>query len=171
MPAISSLRSQRLSELRHDIEKQYVTFRLRLAWFIVPIESIYRVIPLEKHIPRITLAGKSVPLIDLGKILFGQTKVQVNNIPQLVVNGSIVSSKPSLIIVCNQNKDLIGILSNSQPALQRVAQDQIVPIPPTYSERWTVEFISSMTLPSEDLPSLFEINSDRLISTALKKNK
>ncbi|MFN7379090.1 MAG: chemotaxis protein CheW, partial [Pseudanabaena sp.] len=127
MPAISSLRSQRLSELRHDIEKQYVTFRLRLAWFIVPIESIYRVIPLEKHIPRITLAGKSVPLIDLGKILFGQTKVQVNNIPQLVVNGAIVSSKPSLIIVCNQNKDLIGILSNSQPALQRVAQDQIVP--------------------------------------------
>jgi chemotaxis signal transduction protein len=112
-----------------------------------------------------------VPLIDLGKILFGQTKVQVNNIPQLVVNGAIVSSKPSLIIVCNQNKDLIGILSNSQPALQRVAQDQIVPLPPTYSERWKVDFISSMTLPSEDLPSLFEINSDRLISTALKKNK
>jgi len=76
MPAISSLRSQRLSELRHDIEKQYVTFRLRLAWFIVPIESIYRVIPLEKHIPRITLAGKSVPLIDLGKILFGQTAME-----------------------------------------------------------------------------------------------
>ncbi|GBO53198.1 hypothetical protein APA_1105 [Pseudanabaena sp. lw0831] len=171
MPAISSLRSQRLSELRPDSEKQYVAFRLRLAWFIVPIESIYRVIPLEKHIPKITLAGQNVPLIDLGKILFGQTKVQVSDIPQLVVNGAIVSSKPSLIIVCNQNEDLIGILSNSQPALQKVSQDLIVPLPPTYGERWKVDFISSMTLPSKDFPALFAINSDRLISTALKKNK
>jgi chemotaxis signal transduction protein len=171
MPAISSLRSQRLSELRPDIAQQYVTFRLRLAWFILPIESIYRVIPLEKHIPRITLVGKSVPLIDLGKILFGQTKLQVSDIPQLVVSGAIVSSKPSLVIVCNQNEDLVGILSNSQPALQRVSQDQIVPLPPTYSERWKVDFISSMTLPSKDLPSLFAIDSDRLISTVLKKSK
>jgi chemotaxis signal transduction protein len=169
MPAISSLRSQRLSELRPDIGQQYVAFRLRLAWFILPIESIYRVIPLEKHIPKITLVGKSVPLIDLGKILFGKTKVPVSDIPQLAVNGAIVSSKPSLIIVGNQNEDLVGILSNSQPALQRVPQDQILPLPPTYGERWKVDFISSMTLPSKEIPSLFAINSDRLISAILKK--
>jgi chemotaxis signal transduction protein len=171
MPAISSLRSQRLLALRPDIDKQYIACRLRLAWFILPIESIYRVIPLEKHIPKITLVGQNVPLIDLGKVLFGQTKAQTSDIPQLVVNGAIVSSKPSLIIVCNQNQDLIGILSNSQPALQRVSQDLIVPLPPTYSERWKIDFISSMTLPSKDIPSLFVIDCDRLISTALKKDK
>lgn len=171
MPAISSLRSQRLSALRPDIDKQYVAFRLRLAWFILPIESIYRVIPIEKHIPKITLAGQNVMLIDLGKILFGQTKVPVSEIPQLVVNGAMVSSKPSLIIISNQNEELIGILSNSQPALQKVAQDQIVPLPPTYSERWKVNFIRSMTLPTKDTPSLFAINSDRLISAILKSNK
>ncbi|OYQ65680.1 hypothetical protein B9G53_06390 [Pseudanabaena sp. SR411] len=169
MPAISSLRSQRLSELRPDIGKQYVAFRLRLAWFILPIESIYRVIPLEKHIPKITFLGQNVPIIDLGKILFGQTKAKVENVPQLVVNGAIVASKPSLIIVHRQNEDLVGILSNSQPALQKVSQDQIVSLPPTYSQRWKVDFISSMTLPSQDFPSLFVIDSDRLISTALKK--
>ena len=169
MPAISSLRSQRLSELRPDIGKQYVAFRLRLAWFILPIESIYRVIPLDKHIPKITFLGQNVPIVDLGKILFGSTKGKVDNIPQLVVNGAIVASKPSLIIVHSQNENLIGILSNSQPALQRVSQDQIVSLQQTYSQRWKVDFISSMTLPSQDFPSLFAIDSDRLISTALKK--
>lgn len=169
MPAISSLRSQRLSELRPDIGKQYVAFRLRLAWFILPIESIYRVIPLEKHIPKITFLGQNVPIIDLGKILFGQTKAKGDNVPQLVVNGAIVASKPSLIIVHSQNEDLVGILSNSQPALQKVSQDQIVSLPPTYSQRWKVDFISSMTFPSQGFPSLFAIDSDRLILTALKK--
>ena len=171
MPAISSLRSQRLSELRPDIGKQYVAFRLRLAWFILPIESIYRVIPLDKHIPKITFLGQNVPIVDLGKILFGSTKGKVDNIPQLVVNGAIVASKPSLIIVHNQNEDLIGILSNSQPALQRVSQDQIVSLPPTYSQRWKADFISSMTLPTEGLPSLFVIDGDRLISSTVKQKK
>ena len=171
MPAISSLRSQRLSELRPDIGKQYVAFRLRLAWFILPIESIYRVIPLDKHIPKITFLGQNVPIVDLGKILFGSTKGTVDNIPQLVVNGAVVASKPSLIIVHSQNEALIGILSNSQPALQRVSQDQIVSLPQTYSQRWKVDFISSMTLPSEDLPSLFVIDSDRLISNMVKTKK
>jgi chemotaxis signal transduction protein len=171
MPAISSLRSQRLSELRPDIVKQYVAFRLRLAWFILPIESIYRVIPLDKHIPKITFLGQNVPIVDLGKILFSSTKGTVDNIPQLVVNGAVVASKPSLIIVHSQNEHLIGILSNSQPALQRVSQDQIVSLPQTYSQRWKVDFISSMTLPSEDLPSLFVIDSDRLISNMVKPKK
>jgi chemotaxis signal transduction protein len=171
MPAISSLRSQRLSELRSDIEKQYVAFRLRLAWFILPIESIYRVIPLEKHIPKLTFSGQNVPIIDLGKILFGQTKVQVDNIPQLVVNGAIVAAKPSLIVVQAHNEDLVGILSNSQPALQKLSQDKIVPLPLTYSQRWKVDFVSSMTLPSEDLPSLFLIDSDRFVSSVVKHKK
>lgn len=169
MPAISSLRSQRLSELQPDIAQQYVAFRLRLAWFILPIDSIYRVISLEKHIPKITFSGQNVPAIDLGRVLFGQTKVPLNSIPQLVVSGAVVVSKPSLIIVRSQTEDLIGLLSNSQPALQRVSQDEIVALPQTYSQRWKVDFISSMTLPSEERPSLFVIDSDRLVATILKK--
>ena len=65
---ISSLRSQRLSELQSDIAQQYVTFRLRLAWFILPIDSIYRVISLEKHIPKLTFSGQNVPTINLGRV-------------------------------------------------------------------------------------------------------
>ena len=169
MPAISSLRSRRLSELQPDIAQQYVAFRLRLAWFILPIDSIYRVISLEKHIPKLTFSGQNVPAIDLGRVLFGQTKVPLNSIPQLVVSGAVVVSKPSLIIVRSQTEDLIGLLSNSQPALQRVSQDEIVALPQTYSQRWKVDFISSMTLPSEERPSLFVIDSDRLVATILKK--
>jgi len=169
MPAISSLRSQRLSEFQPDIAQQYVAFRLRLAWFILPIDSIYRVISLEKYIPKLTFSGQNVPAIDLGRVLFGQTKVPLNSIPQLVVSGAVVVSKPSLIIVRSQTEDLIGLLSNSQPALQRVSQDEIVALPQTYSQRWKVDFISSMTLPSEERPSLFVIDSDRLVATILKK--
>ncbi len=171
MPAISSLRSQRLSELQPDIGQQYVAFRLRLAWFILPIQSIYRLIPLEKHIPKLTFSGQHVPAIDLGRILFGQTKVPLNSIPQLKVSGAVVVSKPSLIIVRSQTEDLVGLLSNSQPALQRIPQDKIVTLPSIYSQRWKVDFISSMTLPSEERPSLFLIDSDRLVTAVLKKNK
>lgn len=163
MPAISSLRSQRLSASRPDIAQQYVAFRLRLGWFVLPIESIYRAIPLIKHIPKLTLSGQAVTVIDLGKLLFGQGKVNTIAIPQLVVNGAVVSPKPSLIVASSQTKGIIGILSNSQPALQRIAQDQLVPLPQTYSQQWKVDFITSMTLPTDDRPSLFAIDCDRLI--------
>ena len=170
MPAISSLRSQRLLELRPNLEQQYVAFRLRIAWFMLPIEAIYRVIPLEKNVPKVTLSGENVMIIDLGKILFGQIKAQDNNVQPLVVNGAEVVSKPSLIIACNQNNQLVGILSNSQPALQKVSQADIVPLPATYSQRWKLDFITSMTLPSKERPSLFVINSDRFVSAVSKKS-
>lgn len=168
MSVTSSLRSQRLSSLEHDTAHQYVAFRLRLAWFMLPIESIYRVLPLEKHIPQLTLSGSNVPILDLGKILFG--KVQRANFPQLKVNGAVVASKPSLLVLRGQPhptdpERLMGILSNSQPALQKIADDQMVPLPPTYSQQWKVDFINLMTLPSEDRPSLFVLDSDRLVSS------
>ncbi|PZO40006.1 MAG: hypothetical protein DCF19_12505 [Pseudanabaena frigida] len=170
MPAISSLRSQRLLELRPDIGKQYVAFRLRLAWFILPVASIYRVIPIERHIPKITCSGESVPTIDLGKSLFGKTKATSDRAPQLIVNGATVAPKPSLIVVHNQNKNFVGLLSNSQPALQRVSQDEIVSLPPTYSHQWKVDFITAMTIPSKECPSLFLIDSDRFVAAILNKN-
>jgi len=171
MPAISSLRSQRLSSQRPDIAQQYVTFRLRLGWFMLPTEAIYRVIPLEKHIPKLTFAGQPIPIVDLGKMLFAQTKVSTTNIPQLVINGAIVPSKPSLIVVRSHNEELVGILSNSQPALQRVSQNQLVPLPPTYSQIWNVDFIPAMTLPTKDLPSLFVIDRDRLVANIINRMK
>lgn len=172
MPVTSSLRSQRLSSLDHDTAHQYVIFRLRLAWFMLPIESIYRVLPLDKHIPQLTLSGSNVPILDVGKVLFG--KVQSANFPQLTVNGAVVASKPSLLVVRGQShltntEGLVGILSNSQPALQKITDDQMVPLPPTYSQQWKVDFISLMTLPSQDRPSLFVIDSDRLISSILQR--
>lgn len=169
MPAISSLRSQRLLALRPDIGQQYVTFRLRIAWFFLPIESIYRVIPLEKHVPKITFAGDNIPIIDLGKLLFNQTKVQSSDPQQLVINGAVVAPNPSLIITRNRAENLVGILSNSQPALQRISQDEIVSLPITYSQRWKVNFITAMTLPTKERPSLFAIDSDRLIASIATK--
>ena len=169
MPSISSLRSNRLSQLRPNTGKQYVAFRLRIAWFILPIASIYRLMPIEKNIPELTALGQKVPLIDLGRALFGQTKVNKDDIPQLSVSGAIVSSKPSIIIIHNQAEDLVGLLCNSQPAMQMVTEDEIVALPQTYSQRWKVDFISSMTLPLSERPSLFLIDSDRLISVIQKK--
>jgi len=169
MPSITSLRSNRLAQLRPDTGKQYVTFRLRIAWFIVPIASIYRLMPIEENVPKFTDLGQNVPLIDLGRVLFGQTKIKKNDIPQLSVGGAIVSSKPSLIIIRNQSENLVGLLCNSQPAMQLITGNEIVSLPQTYSQRWKVDFITSMTLPLSDRPSLFLIDSDRLIDTIQKK--
>jgi chemotaxis signal transduction protein len=170
MATITSLRSQRLQELSPNVAKQYVAFRLRIAWFVVPIEFIYRIVPLEKQVPKITFSGNNIPIIDLGKLLFGQNKGQNNDIQQLVVNGAVVASKPSLIVVRNQSDELVGILSNSQPAMQNISKEEIVPLPATYSQRWKIDFINSMTIPTPERPSLFVINSDRFVLTVLKKN-
>ncbi|MEI6330069.1 MAG: chemotaxis protein CheW [Pseudanabaena sp. ELA645] len=169
MPTITSLRSNRLSHLRPDTGKQYVAFRLGIAWFILPIASIYRLMPIEENIPKLTALGQNVPLIDLGRSLFGQTKVNKDDIPKLSVGGAIVSSKPSIIIIHNKAENFVGLLSNSQPAMLQVTEDEIVALPKTYSQRWKVDFISSMTLPLSDRPSLFLIDSDRLIDTIQKK--
>ncbi|MDX2254944.1 MAG: hypothetical protein NW214_05460 [Pseudanabaenaceae cyanobacterium bins.39] len=181
MPIISPLRSQRLANLRPDIGDQYVAFRLRLAWFVLPIKSIYRVIPIQKHIPKVTFSGQSIPVVDVGKLLFGQVKVNIEQIPPLVVNGATVSAKPSLLIVQGQQSSLeemevscpplVGVLSNSQPALQRLTEQQFVQVPPTYSQRWNVDFIKSMTLPSVDCPSLFAIDVDELIQAISKSDR
>jgi len=170
MPSITSLRSNRLSQLRPNNGKQYVAFRLRIAWFILPIASIYRLMPLEEKIPKLTALGQNVPLIDLGRVLFGQTKVNKDDIPKLSVGGAIVSSKPSLVIIRNQAEDLVGLLINSQPVMQLLTEDEIVALPQTYSQRWKVDFIPSMTLPSSDRPSLFLIDSNRLINAIQKKS-
>jgi hypothetical protein len=53
--------------------------------------------------------------------------------------------------------------------MQLVASDEIVALPRTYSQRWKVDFIPSMTLPLVDRPSLFLIDSDRLINAIQKK--
>ncbi|PZU98385.1 MAG: hypothetical protein DCE90_04535 [Pseudanabaena sp.] len=164
MPAISSLRSQRLSEFKSDTEKQYIAFRLRLAWFILPIDAIYRVIPLEKHIPQLTFAGQKVVIVDLGKLLFGQSKNQSGKIPQLIANGAVIPSKPSLIVVRSDTDKLVGVLSNSQPALQKITQNQLVPLPLTYSQNWKVDYINYMTLPSQDAPSLFAIDNNLFVN-------
>ena len=171
MAAISSLRSQRLSAMRPDSEQQYVAFRLRFAWFILPIESIYRLIPLEKHIPKLTLAGKTVPIVDIGKILFGQNNQQSKTFQPLIVNGESVSAQPSLIVARGQNDQLVGLLSNSQPALQKISQNEIVPLPPTYTQQWKVNFVTAMTLPANDRPCLFLINCDRLAIAVFKNSK
>jgi chemotaxis signal transduction protein len=126
--------------------------------------------PIEENIPKLTALGQNVPLIDLGRVLFGQAKVNKDEIPQLSVGGAIVSSKPSLVIIRNQAEDLIGLLSNSQPAMQLIPDDEIVALPKTYSQRWQVDFIPSMTLPLLERPSLFLIDSDRLINTIQKKS-
>jgi chemotaxis signal transduction protein len=178
MAALSSLRSQRMSSQRAEIEAQYVAFRLRLGWFILPVSSIFRVMPIEKRVPTITLNGEKVPSIDLGRSLFG--KNTTSSVPILSVAGSPVSNKPSLLVVRSQSQsqpDLVkskdqsyvGLLSNSQPALLRIALRDIVPLPPTYAQQWKVDFITSMTLPIETRPSLFAIDPDRFVAAVLAK--
>jgi chemotaxis signal transduction protein len=176
MPITSSLRSQRLASLRPDIGDQYVAFRLRLAWFVLPIKSIYRVIPIQRHIPKLTFAGQGVPVVDVGKLLFGQIRINIDQVPQLVVNGAAVSAKPSLVVVRGHDlsdmsggaeERLLGVLSNSQPALQRLMPSQLVKVPPTYSQTWKVNFIESMTLPSINCPPLFVLNVERLMQSAI----
>jgi chemotaxis signal transduction protein len=166
MAALSSLRSQRISNQRAEIEQQYVAFRLRLGWFILPVAAIFRVLPVEKQLPTITLSGAKVPLIDLGRSLFGKNTSQTA--PVLLVGGSPVANKPSLLIVRSQvdtKEAYVGLLCNSQPALQRIAPSEIVPLPPTYAKQWKVDFVTSMTLPIASRPSLFAIDPDLFVST------
>jgi len=159
--ALSSLRSRRFSGQSVEILEKYVAFRLRAAWFVLPITAIYRVLPLaDKKVPKVEFMGKSVLLIDVGKLLFG--KDPIKPAAPLILNGSPVANQPSLIIISDRNGIMISIPSNSQPALLRLSQSQFLPLPPTLAHRWQVDFISGMTKPIEERPDLFAIDPNQL---------
>ncbi len=159
--ALSSLRSRRFSTQSAEVLEQYIAFRLRSAWFVLPINTIYRVLPLaDKKVPKVEFAGKSIPLIDLGKLLFG--KDAIKPAAPLILNGSPVANQPSLIIISDRNGIMLSIPSNSQPALLRLSQSQFSPLSPTLAQRWQVDFIPKMTQPTDERPALFAIDPDRL---------
>jgi chemotaxis signal transduction protein len=165
MPAISALSSFRKSSSdRREVAPQLVAFRLRFAWFVLPVTSLYRVLPLEKMLPTLTHGGQPVPMIDVAQSLFGNTSKKV---PLLYIGGSPVPAKPCLLIVQNAIAQLVALRSDSQPALLRIAPDLFLPLPTNAPARWRT-CISGMTKPLDDNPSLFAIDPELLITA---KNK
>jgi chemotaxis signal transduction protein len=163
LSSLSSLRSRRIVDKQVQTSQQFIAFRLRAAWFVLPVTALYRVIQLESNtLPKVTLAGESVPIIDLGKLLFG--KYAVKPAPPLIIEGSQVAAQPCLIIVQNSDGKLVSIPSNSQPALIRLSSDQFVSLSET--QQWNLDIIDNRIEESSDRPSLFAINPNRLVAIA-----
>jgi len=169
MAALSSLRSRRFSEQQAETLRQYVAFRLRAAWFVLPLTTIDRVLPLEsKAIPQITFEGKSIRSINLGRLLFGKDPVKPAT--PLILGGSPVSSQPSLLIIRDLNGAMASLPCNSQPALLRLAPTKFIALPPTLAQRWhsgsLTGLVTGMAPSTSERPALFEIDPDRFVSIA-----
>lgn len=159
MAILSTVRSRR-SQPQAAPTQQYVVFRLQAAWFILPVTSVYRVLPLPADpMPQLTFGGQPLPVLDLRPLLFPEPAGEI--IP-LEVGGAAVADLPALMVVSSRNHTLVALPTDSQPALLRLTPAELVPIPPTYPQQWQVDFLTRMTLPSPTRPALFEIDADRL---------
>ncbi|MEE3717234.1 hypothetical protein V2H45_10790 [Tumidithrix elongata RA019] len=165
MASLSSLRSRRASDRQAQVSQQYVAFRLRAAWFVLPVTAIYRVLPLEnKILPKVTFEGKSIPIVDAGRLLFG--KEPVKPAAPLVLGGSAVAEQPSLFVIQSGDGVMASLPSNSQPGLLRLSQDKLMTLPPQLAQRWQVDFMAGMIQPTAERPALFAIDPDRFVAIA-----
>jgi hypothetical protein len=178
MSLTSSLRDRRLANRQIELKQQFVIFWIRQAWFAIPIAAMYRVIPLEADIPLITQAGIEVPIFDIGEVIFSNQQPILDNMPKsknLQFGGVEVLAQRSLILVqrsgqvldqvLERSKTLIGILSDSQPVLQRILDSEFMPLPNNYRADFNSELINSMTPISwEDAtrPEIFLLNPDSI---------
>jgi chemotaxis signal transduction protein len=164
LSSLSSLRSRRMVDKQVQATQQFIAFRLRAAWFVLPVTALYRVIQLESNtLPKVTLAGALIQIVDLGKLLFG--KDAIKPAPPLIIEGSQVADRPCLILVQNSEGKLVSLPSNSQPVLIRLSADQFSPLPE--SQQWNLDIIENMIEESPDRPALFEIKPNRLVAIAL----
>lgn len=140
MPLTSSLRDRRLTNRQIEPKQQYVIFWIRQAWFAIPIDVMYRAIPIEIDVPIITHGGIEIPIMDISDRLFPNHKLIPNRI--LKFGNTEVSTQRSLILV--QSNFLVGILIDSQPILHKMLASEFIPISENYERDYEISANSEL---------------------------
>jgi purine-binding chemotaxis protein CheW len=168
MTIFTSRRS--INRQKNSSTRQLIVFCLQQEWFALPIQAVYRVMPLE-HIygaPHGNGMGltryenQEIPVLDIKHQIFGETLKQ-----SLSSNSSEVAQQRYLLIIRDLQGELVGIPLDSQPSLRRFPESAFTSPPASYVAQGKVRCVSALVVSGNDQPSLFLLDIKQLIQPSL----
>ncbi|WP_218081446.1 chemotaxis protein CheW [Anthocerotibacter panamensis] len=139
--------------------EQYIAFRLRQEWFVLPLDAVQKVVPLGeisgdptgRGIGLVRSEGRELVVVDVGHRIFRDPAPQ--------------SWEPEerylLILAAGDN---LALPIDSRPVLRRLARAAFAPLPPTYAVLSPVRHVSARAVLAEDEPALFLLDITQLLT-------
>lgn len=168
MAIFSPLRIRRFAAKQTETTKQLIAFRLRQEWFALPIHAVEKVVLLDKiygdpnqtGIALTIYQDQELLVIDVAHFIFGE-------IPSLDLTNINCNY---LVIVKSGNGTLVGLPIDSAPAIRRVAESALKPLPEGYLRNGNIHCVSSLMIETEGENSLFLLDSEKIVQPELLKN-
>ena len=194
MAILSSLKSRRLRSHKGEATQQIIVFPIQDEWFALPIFSVKKVIPRSEtggnhHDSSTAITvyeGKELLVLDIEHQVFGDRrdrepqpdsstaaldKASTAKSSQLGLDQpipsevGIQSAGGYLLIIRDHQGELLGLPTKSAPAVRRVAQSAMVPLPASYAARINLRCVNGLIIQGDDDPILFFLNPDQLFHT------
>lgn len=138
--------------------RQILTFSLRGEWFAFLLEEVFKVIlldrtyqaPDDRHVHLTLYQGQEITLMDLGFCLFGR-------------DPSPSQDAPFAVVLPPWEDQWLGIPLYAMPAIRRIPQDALKPLPQIYQDHTKLHCISDIMIEAEhQAPAIFLINAHHL---------
>ena len=181
MAILSPSKARRLRTHRGKTTQQVIVFQMQRDWFALPIFAVKKVVPKSEIQGNyyssgagLTIyEGRELLILDIHYQVFGNRRNQTSSsdlladAPALESAESLdsLSTEGYLLIVRNRQEELVGLPVISSPTVRRVAQSDIVPLPPNYAARVNIQFVSGLIVQTDGHPILFLLNPDQLLHT------
>ena len=181
MPILSPSKSRRLRAHKGKTTQQVIVFQIQRDWFALPIFAVKKVVPKSETQGNYYGAGagltiyegRELLILDISYQVFGNRRNQTSSSNFLADASALepaasvdpLSTEGYLLIVRNRQEELVGVPIISSPTVKRVAQSDIVPLPPNYATRVNIQFVSGLIVQTDGYPILFLLNPDQLLHT------
>lgn len=139
MAIYSPLRYRRLANRQTEKTTQFIGFRLRQEWFALPINNVYKVIPIgeiytvDTGINLTNYEGKEILVLDVARQIFAEA----------LSSPAKIEEAKCLAIVISNSGDLLGLPADSPPSIFRIPESAFAALPEVYSEQGNIQSISS----------------------------
>lgn len=149
-------RLPRLTDHIAEVTQQLITFDIRGVGFLLPIESAFKAIAFESlghPLKQIDFGGDILPVVNVDRYIFNRIE-ETQHPPQqqiaLIVQTDMGNHQDT--------NSLIVLPIDSAPALCRVTESSLVPLPRIYQ----VKCVDGMTNQTSDHPLRFLLNPAQL---------
>jgi chemotaxis signal transduction protein len=166
----SLVRSRHTAGRNTEKTKQFISFRLRQEWFVLPIDSVQRVIQMGKvygdpqgtGVSLTNFQGQEIIVVDVAHLIFGETSSLVQEQKQSLSTNE--KNQPRILLIIQSDKgEIVGLPVDSTPIMRRVPDSAFTPIPETYIAQGNVRCISSTMIQLSDQPPLFLLDPNQLV--------
>jgi chemotaxis signal transduction protein len=164
----SPVRSRRTAGRNTEKTKQFISFRLRQEWFVLPIDAVQRVIQMGKvygdpqgtGVSLTNFQGQETVVVDVAYLIFGDSSLARDEKKLSVASEK---NQPRILLILQSSGEIVGLPVDSTPIMRRVPDSALTPIPETYIAQGNVRCISSTMIQLNDHPPMFLLDPSQLV--------